>query len=72
MFSVCFSTICAAPERDGGRNKRNVGVDTMGAATCEHVERRTYRLFGKFSFHFELVNCLLFVNFYVYEVVNVW
>lgn len=70
MFSVCFSAICTSPKRDGGRNKRNVGVDTVGATTCEYVERRTHRLFGKFRFNFKLVNCLLYTNFYA-RVVNV-
>lgn len=68
---VYFSAICTTPERDSRSNKRDVGVDTMGTATCEHVEWQTHRLFSKFCFHSELVNCLLFGNFYVREI-TVW
>lgn len=49
-----FSTIGTTPKRHSRGDKRNIGVDTVGATTCEDLERRTYRLFGKFK----VVRCL--------------
>lgn len=56
FMALCFfSTLSAAPERDGWCNKCNLSVDTLGTTTCKHVEWRTYWIFGEYYFTYAIV-----------------